>query len=204
MPDEGDREGDECRALVGSVGSGVDQIARRVVVADPHLGPAAGRHAAAELRRLRPDDLRVVAAHAASTGVAGMVVVLSFIRPGCDDLSRFGRGAAPEQILAVRGSRIVLKRAAACGERVGPALGHASDVIRPGQRSDADLRSHVVVRRQQPLEFRRHCTLVCRPGASSGRRFDGDAGPARRLRLRTGDGHAEQAENERSTRQHSR
>jgi hypothetical protein len=95
------------RRLVGFL---ADVVARGVVAADDVSGGVAARHGgAADVGGGGPDHLRVVTALvAASAGVGGVIVVGLLAHPVVHGIlgRPGGSGGSPEQILAIRASRV--------------------------------------------------------------------------------------------------
>src|SRR5579871_6367385 len=102
------------------------------------------RDSAANFSRARPNDLGVVAAHAA-TAIRAVVVVLGLRSPGPHNLGRSRSPAVSlEQVFAV-GMRRAMLKSSRCQQVIRPLLGVGGELIGPDERLLAHARSNGVV-----------------------------------------------------------
>ena len=125
------------------VGFLTDVVSRWVVAADDVSGGVAARHgSAADVGGGRPDHLRVMAALLAAGAGVGVVIVVGLLaHPTVDGIPRRpgGSGGSPEQILAIRASRvhqIAAGAAAGLSLRVVKSVGLHGGVPNDGRDAD--------------------------------------------------------------------
>lgn len=119
-------------------------VAGRVIIADPDFPSIVSGDRASYLFGIAPDDLRVMAAHVA-TSIRAVVVVPPFVSPRANHFRGGGtRSRDCEQVLAPFPIGTVGKFPAR-EQGVGPIPRDCFQTIRPGQRRNADLRSDLVV-----------------------------------------------------------
>ena len=139
---EGDADGNSVRTLA-------NEIARRIIIANPYFGAAAAGGGTPYPQGVAPDDLGIVATHAAA-GVRAVFIVSGFRGPIVHNLRWSGPGAGNlKQILSV-GRLAAMEELLVRRQIAGPLLREDGEAFGPDERWNVHAPANCVVTGRGP------------------------------------------------------